>query len=1083
MLLDISRRYRMRDLIDTNFPAIIPPGQVPIWNGAVWVTGAPAPGLHAPTHVQGAIDAIIAALDARALALVNHGDIPFRAAALNTLAALAPGPAGQILTSGGPGADPFWAAAPAMVWARGKTAVVVASNAVDLVNGDYFCDGVADEVEINAAITAVALAGGGTVYLSEGTFVLAGSIVLRDNVLLTGVGHATIVQIGAAVDIASAIVAAAVAGHIGLRDFSIDGNQGAGASGGGVFFTNAPYTYISNLYIHDTGPRPAALASAAGILLETCHHSTVQHCKIENTCVGGSIVASDSGLCVQLSQYCLIEGNTCLQCSNMGFQFNTCTYTYVNDNTADLSPGNGFTLGVCNQCKILKNLSRNNTFNGYYFFLSTSTEFADNTALNNQNAGIHTNTVTHCLIANNTSQYNNQSGGANDNIYIQTSDYNLIEGNLARYDPLSMTRYGLHIGVGSLDNMVADNDLHQSGNTADYFDAGTRTLERTNRVTGGWYSAKPRTATRVVVASNAADQSYSHGYGDYFCDGVADQVQINAAIAYVNAAGGGTVHLSEGLFTISASITLLDNVWLKGSGNGTIIRFVAGVNVIQGIGEAAVSGHITVSDLQIDGNRGAGSAGSGVRFIGAPYSKITNCYIHDTQDSGFAGGSGILMDTCHYSMLLNNWLYNCGSNVWIDNGLSFINSNYCVIADNLVLQCILNGANLNNCLYCNISGNVCVSSAGFGFQIVNCLYSGITRNIAYQSVAYGFALSGAQYCFVAFNVADYNGTDGFFGSNTGGVTSNNVASRNGECGFNFNPMDGVFANNVAYSNSRGNDNTFDNIYLCCHRAIISCNIARSAVAPNRARYGMYIFQSDNNLIEGNSLRDGGATGSLCISAVSANNEVHGNDFYNNIGGAPYTDLGTATLERDNRVTEGWYSLPTQLQHWSTRYYSGPTLSYSTSTAAIVANQLYGLPFVVPKHGTYDRIAIHVTVGVAGNCRIGIYKDNNGYPGALILDSGLLAVGVAGAVEGVIAQVLPAGWYWLALVCEVAPTVRHQLCSYDTAPQELGWNAVTDISTYGGLRGAFAFAALPNPYPPGHLPWNNTSFPKITLRRQ
>ena len=69
-----------------------------------------APGAHEASHVLGGADAIDSGLDARALNLANQGEIVYRAAAANTLAALAVGAAGQALLSGGVGADPSWGA-------------------------------------------------------------------------------------------------------------------------------------------------------------------------------------------------------------------------------------------------------------------------------------------------------------------------------------------------------------------------------------------------------------------------------------------------------------------------------------------------------------------------------------------------------------------------------------------------------------------------------------------------------------------------------------------------------------------------------------------------------------------------------------------------------------------------------------------------------------------------------------------------------------------------------------------------------------------------------------------------------------
>ncbi|GAI25839.1 unnamed protein product, partial [marine sediment metagenome] len=67
---------------------------------------------HEARHVLGGADAIDSALNALAIALTTHGDMVYRAAAANTLARLAPGVVGQVLLTGGPGADPYWGAAP-----------------------------------------------------------------------------------------------------------------------------------------------------------------------------------------------------------------------------------------------------------------------------------------------------------------------------------------------------------------------------------------------------------------------------------------------------------------------------------------------------------------------------------------------------------------------------------------------------------------------------------------------------------------------------------------------------------------------------------------------------------------------------------------------------------------------------------------------------------------------------------------------------------------------------------------------------------------------------------------------------------
>lgn len=59
---------------------------------------------------------------------------------------------------------------------------------------------------------------------------------------------------------------------------------------------------------------------------------------------------------------------------------------------------------------------------------------------------------------------------------------------------------------------------------------------------------------------------------DYVCDGVADEVQINQAIAAVVALGGGTVALQRGTYNCEECINLQDGVCLRGAFRGTVIQ-------------------------------------------------------------------------------------------------------------------------------------------------------------------------------------------------------------------------------------------------------------------------------------------------------------------------------------------------------------------------------------------------------------------------------------------------------------------------------------------------------------------------------
>ncbi|MFA7169266.1 MAG: hypothetical protein WC178_00205 [Candidatus Paceibacterota bacterium] len=111
----------------------------------------------------------------------TQGNLPYFSET-GTLSNLAPGEAGQFLTSGGEGADPAWANV-----TRSATFVVAASDSSELSKqqADYVCDGVDDQIEIQAAIDALP-SGGGTITLSSGSFFQSSPITITKPTAFSG---------------------------------------------------------------------------------------------------------------------------------------------------------------------------------------------------------------------------------------------------------------------------------------------------------------------------------------------------------------------------------------------------------------------------------------------------------------------------------------------------------------------------------------------------------------------------------------------------------------------------------------------------------------------------------------------------------------------------------------------------------------------------------------------------------------------------------------------------------------------------------------------------------------------------------
>ncbi|MBA7516353.1 hypothetical protein ES705_08401 [subsurface metagenome] len=117
-----------------------------------------------------------------------------------------------------------------------------------------------------------------------------------------------------------------------------------------------------------------------------------------------------------------------------------------------------------------------------------------------------------------------------------------------------------------------------------------------------------RVATVVVAAVDSSLQARAQA--DFVCDGVNDHVEIRAALAILPAAGG-KVMLSEGNFSIAATISLSTNVILSGEGSATILKLAnsADTDVLEMPRNANES---AIESLSIDGNKANNALGSGI---------------------------------------------------------------------------------------------------------------------------------------------------------------------------------------------------------------------------------------------------------------------------------------------------------------------------------------------------------------------------------------------------------------------------------------------------------------------------------------
>lgn len=118
--------------------------------------------------------------------------------------------------------------------------------------------------------------------------------------------------------------------------------------------------------------------------------------------------------------------------------------------------------------------------------------------------------------------------------------------------------------------------------------------------------------------------------------------------------GGVEVQLPPGVFWVKSTVVIPTGCTLKGSGAGTVLKAVAGLNA-DVIANAAAATAVQIRDLTVDGNRANQTAGNGINLDGADDCvvenvQITSCY-----------GDGLVLSGLNRASVSKVTATDCGS--------------------------------------------------------------------------------------------------------------------------------------------------------------------------------------------------------------------------------------------------------------------------------------------------------------------------------------------------------------------------------------------------------------------------------------
>jgi len=223
-----------------------------------------------------------------------------------------------------------------------------------------------------------------------------------------------------------------------------------------------------------------------------------------------------------------------------------------------------------------------------------------------------------------------------------------------------------------------------------------------------------QSATFVVAASD----SLHLGLADYVCDGVDDQVEIQAAIDALPSDGGKVV-LLNGTYFLSGSITAPQgsyNISIVGNGDNTVLKATTTDDVFSFIGDAPpnIYSGCDISDLVIDGDN---NAPNGIHVKSWQSGTISHIKVFDCTSNAINLESDDYIVGNHHSRILNcrfigNLILGSDSNdvivdnILIKNGGMEVGGKYCKISNIIVIHPIAEGIKVtggyNNLTACEV---------------------------------------------------------------------------------------------------------------------------------------------------------------------------------------------------------------------------------------------------------------------------------------------------------------------------------------------------------------------------------------------
>ncbi len=461
-------------------------------------------------------------------------------------------------------------------YSRSSTLVVAASDSLDTTNADYVCDGTADEVQINQAISDLPTVGG-RIILLEGNFNIAAAISMNHiSTILEGQGNSTIITLANSID-TDVITIGSSGDNSKVRNLKIDGNMANQTTAGYGISINAsaPNCVVEDCWIVNT-------------LKANIYDAGASYTKILNNYCDTSKVSGGGANIEGIGINALVEGNICISGDFAGISVYNGAKTTITENIIITPTGPGIDIEVGNEnCIVSNNFVYNPVATGIFVNAIATLVTGNNIFIGNNPTGaaIDASSNNACVF-NNFIEVNGSNTAAVTGISI-TDGYARAENN----EILLLTGYA-HKGITSSGQV----QLKIIGNRIDF---GNSITSGSVGIEGGSGDESCSIMQNTINYSDTAvltDGAF--GYGQisnnifFQCQkGInlsnSDELLINGNTFYCNSAGtyaikgtgaGKDLTISnniiynppeDGIYLVGASNCIISGNKLVNFGNGT----------------------------------------------------------------------------------------------------------------------------------------------------------------------------------------------------------------------------------------------------------------------------------------------------------------------------------------------------------------------------------------------------------------------------------------------------------------------------------------------------------------------------------